>query len=256
MPDGARLVAGPGKPTDLANALGQTEIDVAQILLGLQSGDADLDLKPVSGARALESLGKLTAARDKLFTRVRDARALGDRLDLVNQASRQLDGVALRVVAGPTGKVEAGAPGSRDLLVIALLVLAAVILVAMAWLYFQAPAAQPADRAGEQADRNQQAILRLLDELSSLADGDLTVQATVTEDITGAIADSINYAIEALRELVTTINESAILLDGAARTAETTAAQLSAGERGPVEAGGLGLAGDRPHGRLDRGGVR
>ena len=53
-----------------------------------------------------------------------------------------------------------------------------------------------------QNERNQQAILRLLDELSSLADGDLTVQATVTEDITGAIADSINYAIEALRELV------------------------------------------------------
>ena len=61
----------------------------------------------------------------------------------------------------------------------------------------------------QQNERNQQAILRLLDELSSLADGDLTVQATVTEDITGAIADSINYAIEALRELVTTINDSA-----------------------------------------------
>jgi twitching motility protein PilJ len=66
-------------------------------------------------------------------------------------------------------------------------------------------------------ERNQEAIMRLLDELSSLADGDLTVQATVTEDITGAIADSINYAIEALRELVTTINDSAIQLDGAAK---------------------------------------
>jgi twitching motility protein PilJ len=97
----------------------------------------------------------------------------------------------------------------------------------MAWLYFQAPAQQAPDHQGAQADRNQQAILRLLDELSSLADGDLTVQATVTEDITGAIADSINYAVEALRELVTTINESAILLDGAAKTAESTAAQLS-----------------------------
>ena len=57
-----------------------------------------------------------------------------------------------------------------------------------------------------ESERNQQAILRLLDELSSLADGDLTVQATVTEDITGAIADSINYAVDALRGLVTTIN--------------------------------------------------
>ena len=56
-----------------------------------------------------------------------------------------------------------------------------------------------ANLQAEQNEQNQQAILRLLDELSNLADGDLTVQATVTEDITGAIADSINYAIEALR---------------------------------------------------------
>ena len=69
--------------------------------------------------------------------------------------------------------------------------------------------------------------MRLLDELSSLADGDLTVQATVTEDITGAIADSINYAIEALRELVTTINESAIQLDGAAKQTQAVAAHMA-----------------------------
>ena len=53
-------------------------------------------------------------------------------------------------------------------------------------------------RSAEQArqnERNPAAILRLLDELGTLADGDLTVQASVTEDITGAIADSINYAI-------------------------------------------------------------
>ncbi len=66
----------------------------------------------------------------------------------------------------------------------------------------------------------------MLDELSSLADGDLTVQATVTEDITGAIADSINYAIDALRELVTTINDSSILVDAASKQTEGTARQL------------------------------
>jgi twitching motility protein PilJ len=74
----------------------------------------------------------------------------------------------------------------------------------------------------EQNERNQQAILRLLDELGSLADGDLTVEATVTEDITGAIADSINYAIEKLRELVATINETAIMVDSAAKQTEST----------------------------------
>ena len=83
-----------------------------------------------------------------------------------------------------------------------------------------------AEKQAEQNERNQQAILRLLDELSSLADGDLTVQATVTEDITGAIADSINYAIEALRELVTTINDSSILVDAASKQTEGTSRHL------------------------------
>jgi twitching motility protein PilJ len=78
----------------------------------------------------------------------------------------------------------------------------------------------------EQNERNQQAILRLLDELGSLADGDLTVEATVTEDITGAIADSINYAIEKLRELVATINETAIMVDSAAKQTESTAVHM------------------------------
>ncbi|MDD2699677.1 MAG: methyl-accepting chemotaxis protein [Sideroxydans sp.] len=50
--------------------------------------------------------------------------------------------------------------------------------------------------------QNQQAILRLMNELSDLADGDLTAKATVSEDITGAIADSINYTTDELRKLV------------------------------------------------------
>ncbi len=83
------------------------------------------------------------------------------------------------------------------------------------------------DTQRRESERNQQAILRLLDELSSLADGDLTVQATVTEDITGAIADSINYAVDALRGLVTTINSSAIQLDGAARQTQALAQHLA-----------------------------
>lgn len=220
------LVTGPGKPTDIADALGQAEIDAAQIILGLQSGDPGLDLRAVSGGRAQEALARLVGTRDRVFTRIRDARALGDRLDLVAQASTQLDQLALQLTASVGDGAGSDAP-ARDVLVIALLVLAAVILSAMVWVYLQAPSAPPAPVVDHQADRNQQAILRLLDELSSLADGDLTVQATVTEDITGAIADSINYAVEALRELVTTINESAIQLDGAARSAEGTAVQLA-----------------------------
>lgn len=68
----------------------------------------------------------------------------------------------------------------------------------------------------EQNKRNQQAILLLLDEMTNLAEGDLTVHTTVTEDITGAIADSVNYSIDALRNLVTTINKTAVQVSHAA----------------------------------------
>lgn len=86
---------------------------------------------------------------------------------------------------------------------------------------------QTAKVQAEQNERNQQAILRLLDEMGSLADGDLTVEATVTEDITGTIADSFNFAIEELRKLVATVNETAIMVDGAAKQTETTAAHMA-----------------------------
>lgn len=56
--------------------------------------------------------------------------------------------------------------------------------------------------------QNQRAILRLMNELSDLAEGDLTVRATVTEDITGAVADSINYTAEELHKLVARITEA------------------------------------------------
>ena len=79
----------------------------------------------------------------------------------------------------------------------------------------------------EQNERNQQAILRLLDEMGSLADGDLTVEATVTEDITGTIADSFNFAIEELRKLVATVNETAIMVEAAAKQSESSAVHMS-----------------------------
>ena len=86
---------------------------------------------------------------------------------------------------------------------------------------------QMAKEQADQNDRNQQAILRLLDEMGSLADGDLTVEATVTEDITGTIADSFNYAIEELRKLVATVNETSIMVDSAAKQTENTAAHMA-----------------------------
>ncbi|WP_341522291.1 methyl-accepting chemotaxis protein [Pseudomonas sp. G.S.17] len=80
----------------------------------------------------------------------------------------------------------------------------------------------------EKNERNQTAIMRLLDEIENLADGDLTVAATVTEDFTGAIADSINYSVDQLRELVATINLTAEQVFGAVKDTQTTATQLAA----------------------------
>ena len=79
----------------------------------------------------------------------------------------------------------------------------------------------------ETNERNQTAILRLLDEIADLADGDLTISATVTEDFTGAIADSINYAIDQLRSLVVSINENSKMVSSAAQKTRATAQHLS-----------------------------
>ena len=66
-----------------------------------------------------------------------------------------------------------------------------------------------------------------MDELGSLADGDLTVEASVTEDVTGSIADSINYAVDALRDLVTTIDQTATQVNRSAQQTQITANKLS-----------------------------
>jgi len=77
-------------------------------------------------------------------------------------------------------------------------------------------------------DQNQAAILRLMNELQEVADGDLTVQATVSEDITGAIADSVNYTVEELRNLVSRINTTAEMVNDASSKAQMIASSLQA----------------------------
>jgi twitching motility protein PilJ len=88
---------------------------------------------------------------------------------------------------------------------------------------------EAAKRANEQ---NQAAILRLMNELQEVADGNLTVEATVSEDITGAIADSVNYTVEELRGLVSRINETAEQVNSASTQArEITTSLLTASEQ-------------------------
>ena len=72
-----------------------------------------------------------------------------------------------------------------------------------------------AKKSEEENTRNQEAILRLMDELGELAEGNLAMNASVTEDITGAVADSINYTVEELRTLVRGINSATLQMDEA-----------------------------------------
>ncbi|MDE2439811.1 MAG: type IV pili methyl-accepting chemotaxis transducer N-terminal domain-containing protein [Betaproteobacteria bacterium] len=135
--------------------------------------------------------------------------------------------------------------GSRGLYIVFLVLLtvaAIATLALLAKIYLddterRAAAAEQQRQASDQTNRdNQDAILRLMNELGDLADGDLTVTATVSENITGAIADSINYTIEELRVLVGRINDAANRVTAATEIARLNSAQLlDAAERQSVE---------------------
>ncbi len=77
-------------------------------------------------------------------------------------------------------------------------------------------------------DANQAAILRLMNELQTVAEGDLTQEATVTEDITGAIADSVNYTVEELRSLVGNVQNTATRVAQTTAQVESTSTELLA----------------------------
>jgi len=77
-------------------------------------------------------------------------------------------------------------------------------------------------------DANQAAILRLMNELQTVAEGDLTQQATVTEDITGAIADSVNYTVEELRTLVSQVQSTVARVTDTTQQVEQTSTELLA----------------------------
>ncbi|NWO05733.1 MAG: type IV pili methyl-accepting chemotaxis transducer N-terminal domain-containing protein [Alteromonadaceae bacterium] len=106
-----------------------------------------------------------------------------------------------------------------------LAIMVAIVVFIGLTLYREARARLAATQS--QNEQNQNAILRLLDELADLADGDLTAEATVTEDFTGAIADSINFAIDQMRSLVQSIRATAVRVSGAAQETQSTAMHLA-----------------------------
>ena len=121
------------------------------------------------------------------------------------------------------------APGGRVVSTELAYFMGAVALLILFWMAYETLVSQRrrSQLVEEENARNQEAIMRLLDEIGDLAAGDLTVKTTVCEDFTGAIADSINVTVESLRGLVKTINDTSTQLSSSVHETEQIASQLS-----------------------------
>ncbi|HSD69581.1 MAG TPA: methyl-accepting chemotaxis protein, partial [Woeseiaceae bacterium] len=201
-----------------------------QVTNALSGAASNLDVRALDAATREASLvpveGLLADIEEQVNLAVQAAAGIGGLQGSLEGLSRTAGMLLDGAFAATDGGGQSGLIDS-PWLPISLLGAALLLLAGLAALHAKSKVFERSSREqSEQNERNQQAILRLLDELGSLADGDLTVEATVTEDITGAIADSINYAIEKLRELVATINETAIMVDSAAKQTESTAVNM------------------------------
>jgi twitching motility protein PilJ len=227
------LAGGVGDATVIARRLADGNDYMGQVVGGLSGEDSGLGLPKLTAPDALSRFKSTSDLYVQLSEKVRTAISSADRIKLARQAAASLATAGDQIYSRFDSRVgvpaagASGVLGSRELPVV-LLVVGLLSLLILSLLHaMSGNIRKTLEMQAGKNERNQEAILRLLDELSSLADGDLTVQATVTEDITGAIADSINYAIEALRELVTTITGSAVSLDASAKQTQASAGQLA-----------------------------
>ena len=203
------------------------------VLAGLISGNPDLNIRAMDNATAKAILVEINESwtalvADPVKKLLDSASALQDVKQAADQAS--IDSQSMLLKADPVstriGELQSARPFPNLLLgaVAAALAIFLVVLIVASQIRGQRQRYQV---TAELNQRNQEAILRLLDEMGSLAEGDLTVRATVTEDITGAIADSVNFAVEALRSLVTTINDTAMHVSTSAQETQATAMHLA-----------------------------
>ncbi|MGH8279517.1 MAG: methyl-accepting chemotaxis protein [Gammaproteobacteria bacterium] len=224
---------GAGDGSALATQLPEAMQNLSRITQALVVGNAELGVSAVTNPDLAGALQGIQAQTDKLrgdFTTLTPL--VGDLVQAqqANQTLQPLSAQMLTTIQAlqSSYRQQTGARIYHAYIAYILGAIGLALLLLILWLYvIGAEARRAASSQVEQNERNQQAILRLLDELGALADGDLTVQATVSEDITGAIADSINYAVEALRALVRTINDTAVQVDAAARQTQATATHLA-----------------------------
>ena len=219
--------------------LGKDLNSFREIADGLLKGNAELRLPGTKDPQAKERLEQLITQYEQ--TRTQASAILGNLQGLVSAREAQ---AAIVGDSEPLRKglesVQAGleSQGGLSTLHVVALVLSAIVAalggLGMLRLYVrnQALRAQQAEEHEREAkrvnDANQAAILRLMNELQTVAEGDLTQQATVTEDITGAIADSVNYTVEELRTLVSQVQGTVGRVTDTTQQVEATSTELLA----------------------------
>jgi twitching motility protein PilJ len=225
--------------------LGKDTNSFRDILVGMQQGSEALRIQRAADPELRGKLAEVEAAFKEYQSAV--SSILGSQQQLVNakRASFELfkdSEELLRAAENLNTAYEAELVGRR----LNFIVLAAVSLLALGVLLligkvYLDDSRRRAEESEQQNRENQQAIQRLLDEIGNLANGDLTVRAHVTEHMTGAIADSINYTIDELRRLVAGITSASLQVTTATQEAETVSGKLlQAASKQAVEIQGAG----------------
>jgi len=217
--------------------LGKDSNTFRDVLQGLTKGSDTLRIPAARDAETVEKLRELDVAYTKFRQSINAILSSLQPLVNAKRAGAQVvkDSAALLGAVNGLEQRYQVSGGDQTLYLAAialsiLLALASLGMIAKAYLDENRRRRDDSERLREDAERvnksNQEAILRLMNEMGSLADGDLTVQATVTEDITGAIADSVNYTIEELKGLVGRINSAAAQVTNATESAQQTSVKL------------------------------
>jgi len=224
---------------EVAFLLGKDTNAFRDILQGLMKGSDTLRLSGNNDAESKEKLGELEAAFKEYQGAIGNILGNMQPLVLSKQAGARIfrESESLLKATDELSAAYQNNLSERGFYVVLLIILTVLTigtLAILAKIYLDDTQRRTLDaegqrQASEQTNReNQDAILRLMNELGDLADGDLTVTATVSENITGAIADSINYTIEELRVLVGRINDAANRVTSATEIARQTSNELLA----------------------------
>ncbi|GAB3369363.1 methyl-accepting chemotaxis protein [Spongiibacter taiwanensis] len=226
-----RIIAGDAGAEQAAQQFKEDTSLFAGVQAAMLSGDSSLNVKRVNNARARALLSEMVASYATISESMEQVFAISPQLLRSAQAANAIvvDVPQITQISTQLSAAIAALEDKRPLSVLTALLFVGLIVISLGLLGWQSVqnAQQRLRETAETNERNQTAILRLLDELADLADGDLTTSATVTEDFTGAIADSINYTIDQLRVLVSQINDTAVSVSSAAQASQSTALNLA-----------------------------